>query len=101
MAAEPGCKAGRDSRAGKPDHCRRYYEDVRLRAPARIAVVDALDLSSPRLPQSPMRKTNGRPTATLAVERNTAGNLEQIREAEDRAFLHSRVEHDTNFERSG
>src|SRR5271155_1105613 len=101
MAAEPGGKAGRDRGAGKPDHRRRYDEDVRLRAPARIAVVDARDISTPHLPQSPMRKTNRGPTAASAVERNTAGNLEQIRKAEDRACLHARVEHDTDFERRG
>src|SRR6202035_2059515 len=97
MATRSGRYAGGNARIRKVHHCWRYDQDPRLRAHARIAVIDARKSGIAAVQRLPVRNAERCSTISPLIECNAGGDAEQIRKTVNTGGLYAWVEHNPNF----
>ena len=96
-AAQPAHHAGGDIWIRQVHHCWRYDQDPRLRAHARIAVIDARKSGIAAVQRLPVRNAERCSTISPLIGCNAGGDAEQIRKTVNTGGLYAWVEHNPNF----
>ena len=97
LAAQPRHDARGDIRIWQVYYCWGYDQDLRLRAAAWIAVIDARKIGIARIRCLPVRNAKRALVRSPLIERNSGSGAEQIGKAQDTGHLCAGVMHNANF----